>query len=133
MGATAEWQSLKRWAQVGEVPVGEGREVCGERANGGGVQPGRRVPAVLDAPAYGGIATLGMPGGRDTVTVQWHAWRFCVHDGLWADNPRSNLKTPTFEVPASRRRVDSGACPGPAAADSTLSAQTSGRTDLDSQ
>ena len=31
-----------------------------------------------------------------TVTCPWHAWRFCIKDGTWEDNPR--VKVDTFEV-----------------------------------
>ena len=30
------------------------------------------------------------------VTCPWHAWRFCVRDGKWADNPR--LSVDKFDV-----------------------------------
>jgi nitrite reductase (NADH) small subunit/3-phenylpropionate/trans-cinnamate dioxygenase ferredoxin subunit len=30
------------------------------------------------------------------VMCPWHAWRFCVTDGKWADNP--SIKTETYEV-----------------------------------
>ena len=33
---------------------------------------------------------------KGIVTCPWHAWRFCVHDGKWADNPR--LSVDTFDV-----------------------------------
>lgn len=23
-----------------------------------------------------------------TVSCPWHAWRFCIHDGKWCDNPK---------------------------------------------
>ena len=29
----------------------------------------------------------------DTVTCPWHAWRFCIKDGTWEDNPRTVLYT----------------------------------------
>ncbi|MEM9589068.1 MAG: nitrite reductase small subunit NirD [Planctomycetota bacterium] len=32
----------------------------------------------------------------DTVTCPWHAWRFCVKDGTWQDNPKT--KVDCFEV-----------------------------------
>jgi len=32
----------------------------------------------------------------DTVTCPWHAWRFCVRDGTWEDNPR--VKIDAFPV-----------------------------------
>ena len=30
------------------------------------------------------------------VTCPWHAWRFCIHDGKWCDNPK--VKVDNFEV-----------------------------------
>jgi nitrite reductase (NADH) small subunit/3-phenylpropionate/trans-cinnamate dioxygenase ferredoxin subunit len=32
----------------------------------------------------------------DCVVCPWHAWRFRVNDGCWADNPK--LKIDAFEV-----------------------------------
>ena len=32
----------------------------------------------------------------NTVTCPWHAWRFCIKDGTWEDNPR--VKVDAFEV-----------------------------------
>ena len=26
-----------------------------------------------------------------TVTCPWHAWRFCIKDGTWEDNPRTKV------------------------------------------
>ncbi len=37
----------------------------------------------------------------ETVTCPWHAWRFCIKDGTWEDNPR--IKVDAFEV-----KVDGG-------------------------
>lgn len=31
-----------------------------------------------------------------TVTCPWHAWRFCIREGTWCDNPR--LKIDRFDV-----------------------------------
>lgn len=31
-----------------------------------------------------------------SVTCPWHAWRFCIKDGAWEDNPRT--KVDCFEV-----------------------------------
>ena len=31
-----------------------------------------------------------------TVTCPWHAWRFCIKDGTWEDNPRT--KVDCFEI-----------------------------------
>ena len=32
----------------------------------------------------------------ETVTCPWHAWRFCIRDGTWEDNPR--IKTDAFPI-----------------------------------
>jgi nitrite reductase (NADH) small subunit len=32
------------------------------------------------------------------VTCPWHAWRFCIDDGLWLDNPKSNIRVPCYDV-----------------------------------
>jgi len=32
----------------------------------------------------------------ETVTCPWHAWRFCIKDGTWEDNPR--VKVESFAV-----------------------------------
>jgi nitrite reductase/ring-hydroxylating ferredoxin subunit len=83
--------------KVGAIPEGEGRSF----------QVGNRLVAVfLTAGKYFAIddlcphmgASLGAgyldEGG--IVTCPWHAWRFCVRDGKWADNTR--LSVDTFEV-----------------------------------
>ena len=31
-----------------------------------------------------------------SVTCPWHAWRFCIKDGTWEDNPRT--KVDCFEI-----------------------------------
>ena len=33
---------------------------------------------------------------ENTVTCPWHAWRFCIKDGTWEDNP--SVKVDSFEV-----------------------------------
>ncbi|WP_372897311.1 Rieske (2Fe-2S) protein [Stieleria sp.] len=38
-----------------------------------------------------------------TVTCPWHAWRFCIVDGTWEDNPR--VKTDCFEVKVENDEV----------------------------
>lgn len=32
------------------------------------------------------------------VTCPWHAWRFCLKDGLWLDSPKSSVRTDTYAV-----------------------------------
>ena len=46
-------------------------------------------------PHQGGPLGEGELSGY-VVTCPWHAWRFRVSDGTWADNPR--IKIPAFAV-----------------------------------
>lgn len=39
----------------------------------------------------------------NTVTCPWHAWRFCIKDGTWDDNPR--IKVDAFEVRVEGEQV----------------------------
>lgn len=32
------------------------------------------------------------------VTCPWHAWRFCVEDGTWLDNPKASVRTETYPL-----------------------------------
>ncbi len=40
---------------------------------------------------------------ENTVTCPWHAWRFCIKDGTWEDNPR--VKVDCFEVKVEDNEV----------------------------
>lgn len=83
-------------AKVGDIPDGKGRAF---KVNG------RMVAIFLKEGEYHAIddncphmgASLA-PGTlyKGAVTCPWHAWRFCVEDGTWLDNPR--IKIDTFDV-----------------------------------
>lgn len=48
-------------------------------------------------PHMGASLASGYLDGNDVI-CPWHAWKFCVKDGLWMDNPRSKIKTETYAV-----------------------------------
>lgn len=83
-------------AQVGAIPTGEGRAFCVE---------GRMVAVFFIDGEYTAINDTCMHMGASLATgyvedgavyCPWHAWRFCVRDGTWLDNPR--MKTEAYEV-----------------------------------
>jgi nitrite reductase (NADH) small subunit/3-phenylpropionate/trans-cinnamate dioxygenase ferredoxin subunit len=85
-------------AGVGDIPEGQGRAYPVN---------GRMVAvyllegtyhAILDACPHMGASLAGGYVEEGVVTCPWHAWRFCVRDGTWVDNPKAALRTPTFEV-----------------------------------
>lgn len=47
-------------------------------------------------PHQGASLGAGYLDEEGAVSCPWHAWRFCVTDGKWCDNPR--LGVDTFEV-----------------------------------
>jgi len=85
-----------RVAEAGAIAPGEGRVV----------EAGGRTLALfnVDGAYYAIDNTCSHRGGPlgdgdlegTVVSCPWHAWRFCVRDGKWADNPR--LAIDTFEV-----------------------------------
>jgi nitrite reductase (NADH) small subunit/3-phenylpropionate/trans-cinnamate dioxygenase ferredoxin subunit len=83
-------------AEVGSIPEGEGQAFTVKG----------RVVAVFHTPeGYFAIDDLcphmgaSLAGGvveDGVVACPWHAWRFCVQDGTWRDNPR--IKIDHFDV-----------------------------------
>jgi nitrite reductase (NADH) small subunit/3-phenylpropionate/trans-cinnamate dioxygenase ferredoxin subunit len=84
-------------AKVGDIPEGEGSSF----------QVGKKLVAIFNyrgeykaiddiCPHMGASLGSGHLDDEGNVTCPWHAWRFRVCDGKWADNPR--LSVATFEV-----------------------------------
>lgn len=84
-------------AKVGAIPEGEGASF----------QVGDRLVAVFNhngefkaiddlCPHMGASLGAGYLDEEGIVTCPWHAWRFNVCTGKWADNPR--LGVDTFDV-----------------------------------
>jgi nitrite reductase (NADH) small subunit/3-phenylpropionate/trans-cinnamate dioxygenase ferredoxin subunit len=84
-------------AKVGAIPEGEGRSYqIGDRLVAVFHQDGRYFAMDDLCPHMGASLGAGYLDDEGVVTCPWHAWRFCVRDGKWADNPR--LAVDTFEV-----------------------------------
>ena len=92
---TPEFQTV---AKVGSIPEGEGRAFP---VNGQLIAVFLRDGAyfaINDAcPHMGASLSAGYLDGTEVI-CPWHAWRFCVTDGLWLDNPKSKVRTESFEV-----------------------------------
>jgi len=84
-------------AKVGAIPEGEGRSFqVGDRLVAVFLHEGRYLAIDDLCPHMGASLGAGYLDDEGVVTCPWHAWRFCVRDGKWADNPR--LAVDTFEV-----------------------------------
>ena len=84
-------------AKVGAIPEGEGRSFqVGERLVAVFLQNGMYFAIDDLCPHMGASLGAGYLDEEGIVTCPWHAWRFRINDGKWADNPR--LSVDTFEV-----------------------------------
>jgi len=84
-------------AKVGAIPEGEGRSFqVGERLVAVFLQRGEYLAIDDLCPHMGATLGAGYLDDEGVVVCPWHAWRFCIRDGKWADNPR--LSVDTFEV-----------------------------------
>lgn len=88
-----EWVTV---AKVGDIAEGQGQAYP---------VGGRMVAVFREGDSYFAIDDFcphmgaSLAGGyvRDgVVACPWHAWRFCIYDGAWCDNPR--IKIDAFEV-----------------------------------
>lgn len=83
-------------ARVGDVPAGEGRSfVAGGKMIGVFLVDGEYF-AINDLCPHMGASLAGGYVEGDAVYCPWHAWRFCVKDGTWVDNPR--IRTDSYPV-----------------------------------
>ncbi len=84
-------------AKVGAIPEGEGQSFqVGERLVAVFLKDGKYFAIDDLCPHMGASLGSGYLDEEGVVTCPWHAWRFCVRDGKWADNPR--LSVDAFDV-----------------------------------
>lgn len=82
--------------KVGDIPEGEARAVAvGAKLIALFRQNGQYY-AIDDVCPHMGASLSGGYVDRGIVTCPWHAWRFRLADGAWADNPR--IKTGSYPV-----------------------------------
>lgn len=84
-------------AKVGSIPEGEGRTFqVGDRLIAVFYQNGEYFAIDDLCPHMGASLGAGYLDEDGIVSCPWHAWRFCVRNGKWADNPR--LGVDTFDI-----------------------------------
>jgi nitrite reductase (NADH) small subunit len=84
-------------AKVGAIPEGEGQSFqVGDRLVAVFFKDGQYFAIDDLCPHMGASLGAGYLDDEGVVTCPWHAWRFCVRNGKWADNPR--LSVDTFDV-----------------------------------
>jgi nitrite reductase (NADH) small subunit/3-phenylpropionate/trans-cinnamate dioxygenase ferredoxin subunit len=97
---------FKTVCRVGEIPEGEGKTV---------IVGGKLIAVFCTAGQYHAIddtcphmgASLSGGAVEDgIVTCPWHAWRFRLSDGAWADNPRFKIGCYGVRVSAGEVQVE---------------------------
>ena len=85
-------------ARVGEIPAGEGRSFPVNGRMVAVFHIDGQYRAIADACPHMGASLASGYVDDGAVTCPWHAWRFCVQDGLWLDNPKSKIRTDCYSV-----------------------------------
>jgi nitrite reductase (NADH) small subunit len=83
-------------AKVGEIPEGQGMAYAVNGRMIAVFNEGGKYSAIDDFCPHMGASLAGGHVQNGLVACPWHAWRFCVNTGQWADNPR--IKIDAFEV-----------------------------------
>jgi nitrite reductase (NADH) small subunit len=77
--------------RVGELAEGEGKTVAVGRRLIAVFLSGGEYRAIDDTCPHMGASLSGGYVEGGLVTCPWHAWRFRLADGAWADNPRIKI------------------------------------------
>ena len=97
-------------AKVGDIPEGRGATfTVGERLVAIFNDRGNYFAIDDLCPHMGASLGGGELDEEGVVTCPWHAWRFNVCNGTWADNPR--LTIDTFEVRVNGDDIEVGIPP----------------------
>jgi nitrite reductase (NADH) small subunit/3-phenylpropionate/trans-cinnamate dioxygenase ferredoxin subunit len=86
----------KTVCRVGDVPACEGKTVLVDGKLIAVFRNGEAFHALDDACPHMGASLAGGHVEDGIVTCPWHAWRFRLSDGAWADSPR--VKTGCYAV-----------------------------------
>jgi len=83
-------------ARVGEIVAGQGQAYAVNGRMVAVFNEDGKYFAIDDFCPHMGASLAGGHLEDGEVTCPWHAWRFCIHDGKWCDNPR--VKVDAFDV-----------------------------------
>ncbi len=106
----AEFQTVCR---VDELAEGEGRTVEVGNKLVAVFRCGGEYRAIDDVCPHMGASLSGGYVENGIVTCPWHAWRFRLSDGAWADNPRVKIGSYAVRVEGEAVQVRAGDPPAP--------------------
>jgi nitrite reductase (NADH) small subunit/3-phenylpropionate/trans-cinnamate dioxygenase ferredoxin subunit len=85
-------------ADVGDIPEGEGRSYAVNGRTVGVFLVKGEYFAINDSCPHMGASLSAGYVEDGAVSCPWHAWRFCLKDGTWLDNPKSKTRTDCYQV-----------------------------------
>ena len=101
----AEFQTVCR---VGELAEGKARRSRSETSSSPSSWRDGRYYAIDDVCPHMGASLSGGYVEDGIVTCPWHAWRFRLADGAWADNPRIKIGCYPVRVVGDEVQVQGG-------------------------
>jgi nitrite reductase (NADH) small subunit/3-phenylpropionate/trans-cinnamate dioxygenase ferredoxin subunit len=90
-GARAGMAEFHTVCRVADLAEGEGRMVEVNKRLIAVFRDGGQYYAIDDVCPHMGASLSGGYLEKGIVTCPWHAWRFRLNDGAWADNPRLKI------------------------------------------
>jgi nitrite reductase (NADH) small subunit len=106
----AEFRTVCR---VSEVPEDEGKTVSVNNKLIAVFRQNGQFFAIDDTCPHMGASLSGGYVENGIVTCPWHAWRFRLNDGAWADNPRLKIGCYPVRVQGDHIQVQVGGFPPP--------------------
>ena len=91
----AEFETV---ARVGEIPEGEGRAFLVKGRMVAVFFTDGQYSAIDDSCPHMGASLASGYVENGGVMCPWHAWKFCVKEGTWLDNPTSKLRQSKYPV-----------------------------------
>jgi nitrite reductase (NADH) small subunit/3-phenylpropionate/trans-cinnamate dioxygenase ferredoxin subunit len=103
---------FKTVCKVADVKEGEGRTVVVGTRNIAIFMQGGQHYAIDDMCPHMGASLSGGYLDQGIVTCPWHAWRFRLCDGAWADNPRIKIRTYPLRIEGDQIQIQLPETPG---------------------
>jgi len=92
--------------QVDELADGEGKTIGVGSKLIALFREGGQYYAIDDCCPHMGASLSGGYVAKGVVTCPWHAWRFRLQDGAWADNPRIKIGCYAVRVEGANVQVE---------------------------
>jgi len=95
-------------AEVGDIPENEGRSFPLDGTVIGLFHSGGEYFAISDFCPHQGASLSGGYVEDGMVMCPWHAWKFRLNDGAWADAPQSPVRCASYPIRITGSTIEVG-------------------------